>query len=145
AVVADHHRLAIAIELGKARRHAAHRHRHRTLDQADFQLPGLAHIEQQGCRLLRIVQTLGELCGADLAHGVTQKLKPSRCGASLSIGTTVSKMSSVRKRPSASQVTRRAFMTGASPTKANRRPPTLSCSSSACGTKGRPPDTTMTS
>jgi len=61
-------RLAIAIEFGEPGRHAAHRHRHRTLDPADFQFPGFAHVEQQRRRLPGVVEALGELARRDLLH-----------------------------------------------------------------------------
>src|SRR5687768_7948860 len=141
AVVADRDHGRVGIELTDARRHLAHRNVLRALDARLLPFPRLAHVEQHGLRAPCIGEPGGELGCGDLF----QNRNLGACSALTSGAITVSKRSVLRHAPGRLAVTRRALITGASPTTAKRRPPGASCSTSARGRIGVEPVSTMTS
>ena len=123
AVVADHNRFSLRIELPQAQLDAAHRPQQHPVQVATFVFPAFAHIQEEGCRALWVVQPGFEFGGAQLLH--VQKTKRSGSAAFTRDLLTVSNRATPRQTGEAVQVKSVAAIAGPSPTMAKRRPPGL--------------------
>ena len=142
AVMADEHQVAVRRQFGNAARELAERNRHRLLDPAAGELPGFAHVDQDGCRARGVVTPAGEIGRGKLRD---QNLKRAGAAAFLSGATTVSNRSADTLAPGAVHSTSRAVIAGGSPTIAKTRPPGRNCANKASGSRGVEPVSTIAS
>src|SRR5512145_572371 len=135
AVVADRHHVPVSLELFDPAGHLAHRDVLRACDARGLPFPSLADVQQHGLLAPRIGEPRGELGRAD----VLQKRNLGACSALTSGASEVSNRSMLVQAPVSLALTRRAVITGGSPTTAKRRPPGASRSANARGKMGVEP------
>jgi hypothetical protein len=127
-VMTNYDRGMLAINLVDTSGNLVHRHVVRAFDARKREFPRLAYVKDERLLSALRAEQISKGFWRELAHRArNQKEKRDGSGAFTSGGNTVSNNSRAAYAPSPVLVMSVAFMTGASPTIAKSRPPTVKC------------------